>query len=243
MELIPSIDLRQGRVVRLRRGDDRRRTVYDVEPLETLLTYAAAGASRVHIVDLDAAFGEAPQRRLISRLANHPDAPPLQLGGGLRDRQAVEWAFENGLDRAVIASLMVRDLDAFSRLVEAFPGRVVAAFDIDRDRLKLAGWTEAAARTWKEMAGDLEPLPLAAVLVTDIERDGTLAGPNLDLARDVARACSAAGLLSGGVRSLDDLARAREIPEIAGAIVGKALFEGAFSLFEGLAVSRGAEVA
>ena len=239
MELIPSIDLRQGRVVRLLRGDDGRRTVYDVDPLETLRAYAAAGATRIHVVDLDAAFGEPPQRPLIEAMARDRQAPPLQLGGGLRDRESVHWAFRSGIDRVVVTSLMVRDFDLFSRLATDSPGRMIAALDIEGDSLKLAGWTEAAAQPWPELAAGLEALPLGAVLVTDIERDGTLAGPNLDLAREVARACSIGGLLSGGVRSLADLEEAREVPEIDGVIVGKALYDGAFSLADALAVCGG----
>lgn len=239
MELIPSIDLRQGRVVRLLRGDDGQRTVYDVNPLQTVRDYAAAGAARIHLVDLDAAFGEPPQRSLIEEMTRLPGAPPLQLGGGLRDRDAVEWAFRIGVDRVVVTSLMVRDCELFRRLATEYAGRMIAALDIEGDSLRLAGWREAAVEPWPEIAARVEPLPLAAVLVTDIERDGTLGGPNLELARAVARACSAGGLLSGGIRSLADLERAREVPEIQGAIVGKALYDGAFSLADALAVSRG----
>lgn len=239
MDLVPSIDLRGGRVVRLRRGDDAQRTFYDVDPRQTLLAYAEAGARLVHLVDLDAAFGEEPQRSLIESLVSDPDAPAVELGGGLRDRESVEWAFGSGLDRVVITSMMVRDFDLFGRIVETFPDRVVAAFDIDRDRLKLAGWTEAATLGWKEIAVRMRTLPIAAVLVTDIQRDGTRMGPNFELAREVAVTSSSVGLLSGGVRSLDDLRAARRIPELAGTIVGKALYDGAFTVAEALAACRG----
>ncbi len=243
MELIPSIDLRQGRVVRLLRGDDGRRTTYDVDPLDTVRGYAAAGAQRIHVVDLDAAFGEAPQRSLIEAMVRLPQAPPMQLGGGLRDRESVQWAFESGIDRVVVTSLLVRDFELFSRLATDSPGRMIAALDIDGDSLKLAGWTEVAEQPWPDFAARIEPLPLAAVLVTDIERDGTLAGPNVGLARRVARACSVGGLLSGGVRSLADLEEAREVPEIDGTIVGKALYDGAFTLADALAVCGGEQAA
>ncbi|MCZ6507012.1 MAG: HisA/HisF-related TIM barrel protein [Acidobacteria bacterium] len=197
----------------------------------------------MHVVDLDAVFGEAPQRSLIEAMARLPQAPPLQLGGGLRDREAVEWAFRSGIDRVVVTSLMVRDFELFSRLANDSPGRMIAALDIEGDSLKLAGWTEAAKQPWPDFAARVVPLPLAAVLVTDIERDGTLAGPNLDLAREVARVCSVGGLLSGGIRSLADLEEARGIPEIVGAIVGKALYDGAFSLADALAVCGGEQAA
>ena len=242
MELIPSIDLRQGRVVRLRRGDDGQRTTYDVDASDVLASYAEAGATRVHVVDLDAAFGEAPQRELVAELAAVEIAPPLQLGGGLRDREAIEWAFSAGVDRAVVTSLMVRDFALFAELVSVYPGRIVAALDIDHDALKLSGWTEVSPQPWRELAARLRSLPLAAVLVTDIQRDGTMQGPNTELACEVARACAAGGLLSGGVQELGDLERARSYPEIRGAIVGRALYDGAFTVAEALAACR-AEVA
>ena len=109
MELLPAIDLRQGRVVRLVCGEDGERRTYDVDPLQTLLRYAEAGVRRVHVVDLDAAFGEPPQRELIARLAGHPGAPRLELGGGLRDRDAVAWAFAAGVERAEAAIRAARE--------------------------------------------------------------------------------------------------------------------------------------
>lgn len=243
MELIPSIDLRQGRVVRLLKGDDGQRTVYDADPVATLLAYGRAGAGLVHIVDLDAAFGEDPQRELIETLVQSPAAPSVQLGGGLRDRESIQWAFDVGVSRAVTTSLLVRDFDVFSSLAYSHPQRMVAALDIERDELKLAGWTETAKKPWREVAAEIAAMPLGAVLVTDIERDGTLQGPNVELARSVAEAASAPGLLSGGVRELDDLRRASAVPQIAGAIVGKALYDGAFTVAEAVAACRGEEVA
>jgi phosphoribosylformimino-5-aminoimidazole carboxamide ribotide isomerase len=239
MELLPAIDLRHGRVVRLVRGEDTQRRTYEVEPLAALVDYARAGVERVHVVDLDAAFGELPQRLLIERLAAHPGAPRLELGGGLRDREAVEWAFLAGVDRVVVTSMLVRDFGLFAELARARPQRVVAALDLDRGELRHAGWTQGAGRSIDDVCRDLRPLPLAAVLVTDIERDGTMEGPNVELARDVGRLAGAPAILSGGVRSLEDLARARAVPEIAATVVGRALYDGAIDLARALAVCRG----
>src|SRR3990170_4111792 len=121
MDLLPAIDLRQGRVVRLVRGEDSQRRTYDVDPLQALLAYAEAGIERVHVVALDAAFGEPPQRALIARLAAHPRAPRIELGGGLRDREGVEWAFAAGVERAVVTSMLVRDPALFAALARARP--------------------------------------------------------------------------------------------------------------------------
>ncbi len=234
MELIPAIDLRHGRAVRLRQGDDARATVYDDDPVAVLEAYARAGVVRVHVVDLDAALGEAPQRELIERMA--AVGASIQLGGGLRDREAIDWALGAGCDRVVIGSLVARDVETFRALAEERPGRLVPALDVAHGEVRIAGWKEGAGHQLGELCGRLMGAPCPAVLVTDVERDGMMTGPNLDLALRVARTSGVPALLSGGVHSLADLEAARQISEIAGAIVGRALYEGAFTVAEALAV-------
>lgn len=240
LDLIPAIDLREGRVVRLTRGDDGRRTEYDVSPQEVLARYAEAGVERVHIVDLDAAMGEAPQRQLLAELAGG-SGPAIQLGGGLRDRDSVRWALESGAERLVIGSMVARDPDLFVSLVEELPGRLVPALDIKQGKIQVDGWRAPAERSMLGSCLVLKGLDCPAMLVTDIARDGTLQGPNLGLARELADRAGLPALLSGGVRSLADLAAAREVPQIVGAVVGKALYEGRFTIEEALVVSRGGE--
>ncbi len=241
MQLIPAIDLRHGKVVRLVQGDDGRRKSYGLDPSEVLRAYAEAGIALVHIVDLDAALGEPPQRELITALVASGRSG-IELGGGLGDFHAVAWALSAGCRRVVLGSIVARDPDAFSRLVEAFPGRVVPAIEVAAGKLRIAGWKEEAEVSVAGVCRRLRGLDCPAVLVTDVERDGTLAGPNLDLARQVAVATRIPALLSGGVRSLVDLRAAVRIPEIAGAIVGKALYEGMFTVAEAIDACReGAE--
>jgi phosphoribosylformimino-5-aminoimidazole carboxamide ribotide isomerase len=237
MELLPAIDLRHGRAVRLRQGDDARVTVYGDDPVAVLEGYARAGVTRVHVVDLDAALGEAPQRDLISRMAALGSVR-IQLGGGLRDRAAIDWALGAGCDRVVIGSLVARDTDAFRALALDLSGRLVPALDVADGEVRISGWKEGASVKLGELCSRLMDLPCPAVLVTDVERDGMMTGPNLDLALQVARATGIPALLSGGVRTLADLEEAGRVPEIAGAIVGRALYEGAFSVEEALAVCR-----
>jgi len=225
--------------VRLRKGDDAQRTTYDLDPLDTLLHFAGLGVGRVHVVDLDAAFGEAPQRDLVERLAGHPRAPRIELGGGLRDAESVEWAFGVGVERAVVTSMMVKNFVLFRQLVEAWPDRLVAALDVEAGILRYSGWTESAESSLDDICRDLAPLPLAGALVTDIARDGTLCGPNIELLCDVAGKAHAPGILSGGVCSLDDLRQAREAPEVVEVIVGKALYDGAIDPLEAIRVCRG----
>lgn len=269
MQLLPAIDLRGGQVVRLMRGDDRRRTVYDADPSGALRRYREAGIARVHVVDLDAAFGGRPQLGVVQELvqqaqdvvrapedgrtdgfacgaeARHPGSPSgrcgIQLGGGLRDREAVEWAFRTGCERAVVTSLIVRDFDVFAGLCRDYPGRMVAALDIDGGEVRLAGWTESADRSPPAICGQLAGLPIAAVLVTDISRDGMMRGPNIDLACRIGALARAPAILSGGVRSAADLEAAARRPEIEAAIVGRALYDGSLTLDAAIAACRGAE--
>jgi phosphoribosylformimino-5-aminoimidazole carboxamide ribotide isomerase len=249
MELVPAIDLRRGGAVRLRQGDDARATRYGDDPRDLLRRYAEAGVRRVHLVDLDAALGEAPQRALIAslvaELANIADiagfsgAPTLQLGGGLRDREAVLWALGAGCERVVLGSLVAREPDLFASLAKEFPGRLVPALDVEAGEVRIAGWREGAGCSLVELSAGLRDLPCPAVLVTDVERDGMMEGPNLDLTREVGRASGLPALLSGGIRSLADLEAARAFPEIGGAIVGRALYEQAFTTEAALAVCAG----
>jgi phosphoribosylformimino-5-aminoimidazole carboxamide ribotide isomerase len=264
MELLPAIDLRHGRVVRLQQGDDARATAYADDALAVAAAFASAGVRRIHVVDLDAALGEPPQRYLISRLAaalagpvpgataeSRGTAAPgsaqatgagvrLQLGGGLRDRAAVEWALAAGCERVVLASLPARDPAAFGELARAFPGRLVPALEVAGEELRVAGWTRSAAGGPDELCRRLRGLPCAAVLVTDVERDGMLCGPNLELTRRIAGATGLPALLSGGVRSLADLEAAAAPPGIAGVILGRALYERRIDLAAALAVCAGA---
>ena len=263
MQLLPAIDLRGGQVVRLERGDDRRRTVYDADPGNALRRYREAGVARIHVVDLDAAFGGPPQRGVVQELARQaldvvrvpedgradhsacetgsrrvaaPNDPGgIQLGGGLRDREAVEWAFAAGCERAVVTSLIVRDFDVFADLCRQYPGRMVAALDIDGGEVRLAGWTESADRSPAAICAQLADLPVAAVLVTDISRDGMMQGPNIDLACRIGDLAGAPAILSGGVRSAADLEAAARRPEIEAAIVGRALYDGSLGLDEAIA--------
>jgi phosphoribosylformimino-5-aminoimidazole carboxamide ribotide isomerase len=237
MQLIPAIDLRGGRVVRLTRGDDRQRTTYDRTPEEVIDHYLEAGVTLVHVIDLDAAFGEAPQSQLIATLARRA---PIELGGGLRDEAAVERALgELGCRRVILGSMVARDFDRFARIAEAHPGGVVPALEVADRRLKVAGWTEDADLSPEELAHRLRGLPCPALLVTDVERDGTLQGPNLPLTVRLAKLSGLGALVSGGVQSPVDLEAARALPGIAGAIVGKALYEGRFTLEEALAACAG----
>jgi phosphoribosylformimino-5-aminoimidazole carboxamide ribotide isomerase len=240
MEPIPALDLRHGRAVRLRQGDDERVTVYG-EPTEVVAGFARAGARRIHIVDLDAALDGRPQGELIARLLAVASGLAVQLGGGLRDEAAIEAALAAGCERVVVGSLAAREPERFRRLARALPGRLVPALDVAAGEVRIAGWREGSRRSLVDLCRELRDLPCPAVLVTDVERDGMMTGPNLDLACKVAEAMGMPALLSGGVHCLEDLEAAALRKEIAGAIVGRALYEGVFTLEQAVEVCAAAE--
>lgn len=242
MELIPSIDLRRGRVVRLTQGRWDRETVYFEEPLEALARFQAAGAERVHIVDLDAAFGEPRQRTALARLVAGAKREQLQTGGGLRTEDDVADALGSGFDRVVLASLPAQQPERFAALAKRFAGRLIPAWEVAGGELRIAGWqsTNPLHRTLFSAAlRALTPL-LPAILVTDIDRDGTLSGANVELAVAVARAVALPALVSGGVAAVEDVEVAAARPEIAGLIVGRAFYEGRIDLRQAIQAARAA---
>lgn len=228
-DLFPAIDLRHGQVVRLRHGEDDAKTVYAEDPVRVLETLRDAGAQWVHVVDLDAAFGEPSQADVVTRLAAVPDRPKLQIGGGLRSAAAVDALAALGIERLVVGSMVGRDPAAFAQLAHRHPGRLVAGLDARDGHLAVDGWRERGSAIG-EVASGLRGLPLAALLVTDISRDGVLQGSNERLAVELARGCGVPALVSGGVATLLDLERAAACPEIGGAVVGTALYEGRIEL-------------
>lgn len=243
MQLIPSIDLRRGRVVRLAQGRDAQATVYSDDPLEVLAQFQDAGAERVHIVDLDAAFGEPRQIALLARLVAAAKGEKLQLGGGLRSGDLLRSALEGGFDRVVAGSMVVRGPAAFGRAAELSPGRLIPALEFANGELRSAGWSEGTPLDLEEVLKQLLPFTglFSETLVTDIARDGMLSGPNLDLPASVARALGVQAIVSGGVSGKDDVVAAAAFPELSGIIVGRAFYDGKIDLaaaIEGLRAAR-----
>ena len=241
MEFFPAIDLRHGRVVRLTQGDDSRATVYGDDPERVLRSFAEAGVRHAHVVDLDAALGDGPQTDLVRRLAAVPlgERPEIQLGGGLRDRDSILAALDAGCFRAVVGSLAAREPELFIELAEELADRLVPALDVHHREVRTAGWQQGSGTPPEELAARFAELPCPAVLVTDGERDGTMDGPNIALARRVGDLSGIPALVSGGVRSLADLEAARRSPGVGGAVVGRALYEGEVDLAQALAVCNG----
>lgn len=219
MQLIPSMDLLGGRIVRLREGDRARVTWYEHDPLAWIERLVQAGARRIHLVDLDGAFGGVRQPAFAGLPARFP-AVRFQLGGGLRSREAVAGVIDGGFD-AVVGTLAVEQPEALAALPAAC---IVAALDLKDGRVVTRGWTETSGRSNADVFASLRALGLDRALVTDVARDGGLEGPGLEALRTVA-AAGFAVQASGGLRDLQDLQAVATVPGVAGAISGKALLE------------------
>lgn len=238
MDVIPAIDLLGGRVVRLRKGDYESATAYADDPVAQAEAFARAGATRLHVVDLDGArAGEpgnlAPIETILARTALK-----VQVGGGVRSRSAAERWLSTGADRVVLGTVAVHDADLAASLCAEHPGSVVIAIDARGDEVAVEGWRERTGRTVRELAERASAWGAAAILYTDIDRDGTTVGPAVERTAELQRIVAPEVIASGGVGTLDDL-RALRDAGVRAAVCGRALYESAFTLEEALAAVRG----
>lgn len=228
MILFPAIDLKSGKCVRLLRGDMNAATVFNDDPTAQALSFEALGFAWLHIVDLDGAVqGAAANAAAVSGILKRT-ALPVQLGGGIRDRAAIERWLEAGVARVILGTVAVRDPALVREAARAHPGRVVVGIDARQGRVAIEGWaadTDVAAR---DLARGFEDAGVACLIYTDIARDGTGSGVNIEETAQLADAVSIPVIASGGVGSLDDLAalKRRAHPNIAGVICGRALYDG-----------------
>lgn len=233
MVVIPAIDILGGRCVRLTRGDYENPTIYADDPVEVARRFAAAGAKRVHVVDLDAARGSASNRPVITKLLELSGIE-LQVAGGVRTAETVAGLLEVGAQWVVMATAAVRDPHVFERCAIQHPGRVLAALDVRDNKAAVGGWLDTDPVSIGALVGRWEFLPLAGIIVTSIERDGTMSGPDLQTLARVRKMTKLELEYSGGVTTVEDLHRARAAGADA-VILGKALYEGRITLEQALA--------
>ncbi len=231
MIIIPAIDLREGRCVRLREGRADAQTVFSDDPVAMAERWAAAGAERLHVVDLDGAFAGAPrQTALIAKIVEAVRPVPVEAGGGLRDLAALEAVLEAGVTWPVVGTRAVVDATFLAEAGRRFGERIIVAADARGDRVAIRGWTETGELTVVQVGRRAREAGAVAVLYTDVSRDGTELGPNVETTAALARAVGLPVLASGGVASVDDLVRLAAVPGVLGAVVGRALYTGAVSL-------------
>ena len=240
--LYPAIDLKGGHAVRLRQGDFAQSTVFSEDPIDQARRFAADGAQSLHVVDLDGALaGEPVHAALVAGIAAaFPGV--VHLGGGLRSRPAIETALATGVTRVVVGTAVIDDHDLLTWAIDRLGDGLVVALDARQGKVATHGWTQVSDRDAVEVATGLVSMGVRRLAYTDINRDGTLGGPNLTAMKRLAEAAPPLRLIaSGGVSSLDDLRRLRDlgIPNLDGVIVGRALYEGRFSIGEALEVLAG----
>jgi phosphoribosylformimino-5-aminoimidazole carboxamide ribotide isomerase len=236
MKLFPAIDLLGGRAVRLEAGDRERATVFHERPVELVAELAQGGADRLHVVDLDGAFGEPRQWSLIREIvATSPI--PVEVGGGLRDPTSIDAMLALGAAFVVLGTAAVRSPELVERACRAHPGRVIVAVDARDGIVAVEGWTASGGVTASELGHRAAGWGAAALLYTDVARDGLHAGPNVAATAALARAAGCDVIASGGVGSLDDLAALRDAG-IPAAVVGRALYDRRFTVAEAAAVAH-----
>jgi phosphoribosylformimino-5-aminoimidazole carboxamide ribotide isomerase len=238
MILYPAIDLKDGQCVRLLRGDMSEATVFGDDPGAQARAFAEAGCEWLHIVDLNGAFAGRPVNGAAVEAILDAVEVPCQLGGGIRTLGQIESWLTKGLARVVLGTAAVEDPNLVREAARAFPGRVAVGLDARGGRIATRGWAEETDMTVTDLARAFEDAGIAALIYTDIDRDGAMGGPNIEATAALARAVSVPVIASGGVASLDDLIALRDTGVIAGAITGRALYDGAIHLTEALAKLR-----
>lgn len=241
--LFPAIDLRHGRCVRLERGEAERETVYESDPFRVAERFAAEGATWLHVVDLDAAFGDGSNRELIARLAAATSLQ-VQTGGGLRSEADLEEVLSGPIRRAVIGTAAVENPELVERAVSRWGAeRIAVGLDARGRRPAVRGWREESTVDLFDVARSLAERGARTVIYTDIERDGMLTGPNVATSSELATEAGVDVIVSGGVARPEDLdgiaLEARANPRIAGVIVGKAIYEGRVTVSDAIRRLRG----
>ncbi|MEX5631680.1 MULTISPECIES: bifunctional 1-(5-phosphoribosyl)-5-((5-phosphoribosylamino)methylideneamino)imidazole-4-carboxamide isomerase/phosphoribosylanthranilate isomerase PriA [Parafrankia] len=234
LTLLPAVDVADGQAVRLVQGEAGSETSYG-DPREAALTWQRDGAEWIHLVDLDAAFGRGSNRDLIAEVVRSVDVA-VELSGGIRDDETLDAALATGAARVNIGTAALENPDWVRAAIDRVGDRIAVGLDVRGTTLSARGWTRDGGELFEVLAR-LDADGCARYVVTDVRRDGTLTGPNVELLRSVTAATNRPVVASGGVSSLADLSAIAAVPGVEGAIIGKALYAGAFTLPEALAVA------
>lgn len=238
MILYPAIDLKDGQAVRLIHGDMDRSTVFNDDPAAQAKAFVASGCEWLHLVDLNGAFAGIPVNAAPVEAILKSCTVPAQLGGGIRDRATIENWLDKGLARVILGTVAVENPDLVREAARAYPGQVAVGIDARAGYVATKGWAEETNVLATDLAKSFEDAGVAAIIYTDILRDGAMGGPNVTATADLAKAVSIPIIASGGVASLNDLSELKATGVISGAISGRALYDGAIDLATALAMLR-----
>ena len=239
MQIIPAIDLKGGNCVRLKQGDMDQETGFSAHPPEVAKRWEAMGAEMIHIVDLEGAVTGKPQNQdAISQILK-TTAIPLQLGGGIRSLETIEHYLTLGIKRVVLGTVVYRNLSLLDEACRTFPHQIVVSIDARDGKIAIEGWKETTSRSATDLVKILEDKGVAAIVFTDIKRDGMMSGPNIQSIREMAAVTQIPLIASGGVTTLSHIKELMEIEEgdIEGAIIGRALYEGSIDLEKAIALA------
>lgn len=245
MLILPAIDLRKGRCVRLIRGDIRDETVYSKEPVSMAKLWQLKGAQYLHVVDLDGAITGEPQNLEHVFAIVKALKIPVQFGGGVRDFETLKMILDKGVRRVILGTSAAQDEKFFKKAIKEYGDRIVVGIDAKDGYVALKGWVEISKRKAVDFARDMQDMGVKRIIYTDIKKDGMLQGPNLKACKEMACALKIPVIASGGVTSLQDVEKLRKLEHhgIEGAIVGKALYSGAMDLKEVVKVGLGLSAA
>ncbi|MFH0810325.1 MAG: 1-(5-phosphoribosyl)-5-[(5-phosphoribosylamino)methylideneamino]imidazole-4-carboxamide isomerase [Pseudomonadota bacterium] len=240
MLVIPAIDLKGGRCVRLRQGIKEQETVYSDNPVETAKRWEAAGAEVIHVVDLDGAFDGEPQNfPMVKKVAKAVNIP-VQLGGGIRDLKTIKKVLAAGVSRVVLGTAALREVSLLPEACRLFAGRIAASIDARDGFVAVEGWTKDSGRQALDVARQFEDAGACALIYTDIARDGMQTGPNIDALKRLAKAVETPVIAAGGINNMEDIKSLLKLEAlgIEGVITGRAIYAGSLDLREAIILSR-----
>ncbi len=240
MIVIPAIDIKRGRCVRLIQGRMDAETVFSDDPAAMARKWAGLGAERIHVVDLDGAVSKEPVHFETVHLISKSVSIPIQIGGGIRDMKTISRYLDAGVDRVIIGTEAIRNPALVREAAHRYPGRIVVGIDARNGKVAIEGWTQTTETAAVDLAKSLEDCGVAAIHFTDIHRDGMQTGPNIEETRKLAEAISIPVIASGGVSTIDDIRNLLplEAVGVVGVITGRALYAGTLDLQEAIRVAK-----
>jgi len=239
--ILPAIDLKEGRCVRLEQGLMDKDTVYNDNPAAQALLWQEQGGEFLHIVDLDGAFAGVPKNKSAIQSIVQAIDIPSELGGGIRDLETIEAYLDLGINRVILGTVAKENPDLVKEACRKFPGQIVVGIDAKDGLVAVRGWADVTEKKATEMAREMEGFGVEAIIYTDISRDGMMQGPNIEATRALAEAITIPVIASGGLSTLDDIRNLLKIESsgVSGVITGKAIYSGAIDLREAIALTKG----
>ncbi len=234
MYVIPAIDLRKGKCVRLIQGEYHKQITYQNDPVEQAKQFEAAGAQWLHVIDLDGAKIGKPVNSEIIKTITSASGMKVEVGGGIRSEETIKQMLDIGVERVIVGTKAINEFDWFHDMANKFAGKIVLGLDARGSKIAIQGWTEESTQKILEFALKAAKLPLAAIIYTDIDKDGMLAGPNFEQTETIAESVNIPVIASGGVTKISDVEKLAQSGVISGAIIGRALYEGTIDLAEAI---------